>query len=175
MNITAGFELSGGEFEDAIRQVRRFERTRFYTAIGMIAVIGAASLLLDTRFPSLVAAVAIVVLGVLCYLALRLVHLAQKSGRRLAGRLEVTVTGERLVLTSLDRSESADWSEILHCTKTSEAWVFIRKSDGRAYLIPEYALAPRDAEQLSTFLAGWSKRRFRRVPVTYKGLAAPGV
>lgn len=164
MNIEVSFELNDGEFGDAIHQVDRFERTRFFAAIGLILVIGAASLLLYTKIPSLVAAAAVVVLGVLCYRSLRLANLAYASGRRLVGHLDLTVTNDGLRMEVGARSESVKWVDFVHCTKTHEAWIFVRKAKGSAYIIPEYALTTDDAHELSRFLESWSKRRYRRIP-----------
>lgn len=164
MNIEAGFELNDGEFGDAIFQVKQFERTRFSMAIVLILVIGAASLLLYTKIPSLVAAAAVIVLGVLCYRSLRLARLAHGSGRRLVGHLDLRVTNDDLRMVAEGRSESTKWADFVHCTKTREAWIFVRKANGSAYIIPEYALTTDDAHELSRFLESWSKRRYRRIP-----------
>lgn len=164
MNAAAAFELSEGEFDDAIGQMEKFERTRFFGATGLILVIGAASLMLYTKIPSLVAAAAVVVLGVLCYRSLRLARLAHDSGRRLVGHLDLTVTDDGLRMVAEGRSESVKWADFVHCTKTREAWIFVRKANGSAYIIPEYALTTDDARELSRFLESWSKRRYRRIP-----------
>jgi len=171
MNVAGSFELGEGEFDNAIGQLRRFERTRFFMAIGLICAIGAASLLLYTKIPSLVAAGAVVVLSALCYRSLRITRLAHGSGRRLTGHLDMTLTDDGLRLVVEGRNERVGWVEVVHCTKTREAWIFLRKTSGTAYIIPQYALATDDARELSRFLESWNKRRYRRIPVASTGIA----
>jgi hypothetical protein len=172
LNVVASFSLDEREFGDAISQLERFERTRFFVAIGLILVIGVASLLLYTKIPSLIAAVAVIALGVLCYRSLRLARLAHESGRRLTGHLDLTVRNDGLRMVAEGRSETTKWADFVHCTKTREAWIFVRKANGSAYIIPDYALTADGAHELSRFLESWSKRRFRRIPAASIGRAS---
>ena len=85
------FELGVGGFDDALGQVRRFERTRVYVAIGAIAVVGLAGLWLGTVVPAVIAALAIVVLGVLGLRWSRVVRVAARSGAGLRGSSRVSL------------------------------------------------------------------------------------
>ena len=161
------FELSGGEFEDAVGQVRRFERTRVYVAIGAIAVVGVASLYLDTKVPAVAAAVAVVVLAVFGFRWLRVVRLAARSEAGLRGRCRVSLTAEGFSLQTASTSETLEWSQILHCTRTREAWLFVGAGGRLAFTVPRYVLTERQTTELTGFLSSWSKRRYRRVPATY--------